>query len=288
LSREYHILNLGAGVQSTTLYLMFMAGMVEPQIDYAIFADTQDEPKAVYRHLDWMDSLGGPPILRRTKGKLSDALIRGVNSTNQRWISIPAFTPSADDPEETSKLRRQCSSEYKINVIRQTVRSEVMGLRPRQAAPKGTVLHQYIGISLDESGRAARMKRRKFPKYQRFHFPLIDNFLTRENCLTLLRSKFAVPHEVPRSACVYCPFHNDAEWLRIKADPAEWAEAVKVDEALRSVAVTANRKRKNTQPMFLHRSLQPLVQIEFNPNPSPRDKQLNINFARECMGVCGV
>ena len=46
---ELHILNLGAGVQSTTLYLMFMRGDIKPQIDYAIFADTGEEPEAVYR-----------------------------------------------------------------------------------------------------------------------------------------------------------------------------------------------------------------------------------------------
>jgi hypothetical protein len=49
--REVHILNLGADVQSTTLYLMACAG--EIHFDVAIFADTQDEPQVVYRHLEW-------------------------------------------------------------------------------------------------------------------------------------------------------------------------------------------------------------------------------------------
>ena len=43
--REYHILNLGAGVQSTTLYLMGMRGELEHDFDVAIFADPQDEPQ---------------------------------------------------------------------------------------------------------------------------------------------------------------------------------------------------------------------------------------------------
>ncbi len=37
---EYHILNLGAGVQSTTVYLLNHAGVIVPRFDYAIFADT--------------------------------------------------------------------------------------------------------------------------------------------------------------------------------------------------------------------------------------------------------
>lgn len=37
--KEFHILNLGAGVQSTTLYLQSMRGEC-PRFDIAIFADT--------------------------------------------------------------------------------------------------------------------------------------------------------------------------------------------------------------------------------------------------------
>lgn len=45
------IISLGAGVQSTTLALMAAAGEIGPMPDCAIFADTQSEPTAVYRHL---------------------------------------------------------------------------------------------------------------------------------------------------------------------------------------------------------------------------------------------
>ena len=42
---EYHVSNLGAGVQSTALYLLAREGKYT--FDVAIFADTGDEPKAV-------------------------------------------------------------------------------------------------------------------------------------------------------------------------------------------------------------------------------------------------
>lgn len=89
---EYHVLSLGAGVQSTTLYLMFMQGAIAPKIDAAIFADTQEEPGEVYRHLNWLMSLDGPPILVGTAGKLGDHLKTGTNTTGGRFASIPAFT----------------------------------------------------------------------------------------------------------------------------------------------------------------------------------------------------
>ena len=37
-------------------------------------------------------SVAGSPILTDTAGKLGDDLIHGINSTGQRFASIPAFT----------------------------------------------------------------------------------------------------------------------------------------------------------------------------------------------------
>jgi hypothetical protein len=284
-TREWHVLNLGAGVQSTALYLMFMEGILTPNIDAAIFADTQDEPHEVYRHLEWLESLGGPPIIRTSKGKLSSDLIKGENSTGQRWVSIPAFTQNELIDEKEGRLRRQCSKEYKIIPIRQAVRRDVLHLSPRQGIPKGTVVHQYMGISMDESGRASRIRKAKMPKYLIPEFPLIEKlFMARHQCEKFLESR--VPHRTPKSACRYCPFHDDATWLQIKSDPAEWAQAVEVDESLRSSAVTSNRRRQNTQPMFLHRSLKPLVEISFDA--VAKQQQSWLGFAKECLGVCGV
>jgi hypothetical protein len=282
---EYHVLNLGAGVQSTCLYLMFMKGMLGVELDAAVFADTQDEPEEVYRHLEWLEGLGGPRIIRTTVGKLSSDLIRGMNSTGQRWVSIPAFTASEGTGDE-GRLWRQCSKEYKIIPIQQAIRREVLGLAAGKRVKKGVVVHQYMGISLDESGRAWRIGRQKRAKYPRLHFPLIEMCMARQHCLERLEEW--CPHPVPKSACKYCPFHDDVEWARQKReDPAAFAESCAIDGALRSAAVTTNRKRKNTQPMYLHRSLQPLVQIDFSAVVEPK-RQSWLGFSRECMGVCGV
>jgi len=279
---ELHILNLGAGVQSTALYLMFMRGDLKPQIDYAIFADTMDEPDAVYRHLEWLKSLKGPPILVRSKGRLSEHLMKGQNSTGQRFASIPAYTLRPDGTE--GKVRRQCSMEYKIEVIQRTIRRDICKAKPGRA-PTGVIVQQYIGISLDEAGRAARIRKAKRPKYLKVNFPLIDSFMTRTNCRAYLADK--VPHETPRSACKFCPFHNDFEWDRQKReDPKAWAESVALDHALRVAGNVVNRNLD--QQLFLHRSCVPLDLVQLDTRPDPRKMQLAINFSAECMGVCGV
>lgn len=158
--REFHILNLGAGVQSTTLYLMGMRGAVHP-FGCAIFADTQDEPAAVYRHLEWLMSLGGPPIIVKTAGCLGDDIVNGrrKGKSYEKWkpgrfASIPAFT-TADQGATVGRTRRQCSKEYKTEVIERSIRRDILGLKPRQRVnPKEFKIHQYFGISHDERSRA--------------------------------------------------------------------------------------------------------------------------------------
>lgn len=291
---EHHVLNLGAGVQSTALYLMALRGEVR-RFDVAIFADTQDEPKAVYAHLEWLKSLGGPEILIRSAGCLGDDLVHGRRSYDRavsaptkggRFAAIPAFT-TANGGVDVGMTRRQCSNEYKTEVIERAIRRDVCGLKPRQRVPKGVTVNQYFGISLDEASRATRI-------YERFHvteeskffphFPLIDRMMTRANCLEWLAG-YGVPHHTPRSACVYCPFHSDAEWQHLKdAGGPDWARLVQIDHALREPGTRATEGM--LQVMFLHRTCKPIDEIEFKPRVNVKEQQLG--FGYECEGVCGV
>lgn len=283
--KELSILNLGAGIQSTTLYLMGCNG--EIHFDAAIFADTQDEPRAVYEHVAWLKSVaarpGGVPILSGTIGRLGDDLVNGVNSTGQRFASIPAFT-TADEGKTHGITRRQCSREYKTDVIVKVIRRELLGLKPRQRVPKSVHVIQSLGFSLEEGGRAMRTKA-LFEKEHRWatpKFPLIERHMTRADCVRWLKEHGNVPHEVPRSACVFCPYHDDAEWVRVKADPVDWQRAVDVDRSLRANGSLINRDMR--QVLYLHDSCRPLEEVVFRPEER---KQIPLSFYRECEGVCG-
>lgn len=283
--REVRILNLGAGVQSTTCLLLAhdVSLWGVNLLDFAIFADTGEEPKAVYEHLAWLQRISSVPIMIRTRGKLGEDLKRGKNSTGQRFASIPAFTTETEG-QPGGMTRRQCSKEYKIEVIERAIRRDILNLKPRQRIPKDVHVTQYYGISADEAGRARRIEiRAREHKWLTVKFPLLKLGWTRNDCLKFLADK--VPHEVPKSACVFCPYHSDAEWLKIKSVPEDWARAVEIDEALRGDNIYA---RKYRQKMYVHRSSLPLVQIAFNPKPTSREQQTNLRFTEECMGVCGV
>ena len=280
MNRTYHVLNLGAGVQSTTVLLLMHDRTIEvPDSLVAIFADTQEEPSAVYRHLDWLEQEVRFPILRRTRGKLGDDLSRGVNATGQRHVTIPAFTGPDGVRPAAGQLRRQCSHEYKLEVIWRTMRGELMGLKPRQRWPRNALV-QYFGISRDEAGRAVRIKQRVEEEGRgQARFPLIEMGWTRYDCLRYLRGR--VPHEVPRSACVFCPYHSDSEWRRLKQDPEAWARIVYIDHRLREPGVIVNRGPK--QQPYLHRSALPIDKVDFN------ESQMEFpSFVRECEGMCGV
>lgn len=291
---EFSVLNLGAGVQSTYTYLRYgdpdRAG--GPLFSYAIFADTQEEPGAVYEHLAWMQSLearGYPRILIASKGKLGDHLKVGVNSTGGRFASIPAFTKAPGDERE-GRTRRQCTSEYKIEVIDRVIRRQILGLQPRQRIPRSVHVYQFIGISLDEMRRSFRiMKRYEEIKWSSVRFPLLEDRITRAQCQAWFRDSGVVPHVVPRSACVFCPFHTDEEWVRLQLeDPAAFARAVEIDDALRVPGNVVNRSMD--KPMFLHRSCQPIRSIDFVALEEIVRKQpyLSPAFIEECEGMCGV
>lgn len=272
-SVRLRVLSLGAGVQSTTLALMAAHGEITPMPDCAVFADTGWEPHAVYDHLAWLRS-GNVlpfPVHIVSAGDIRADLLRAARG--ERWTSIPAFTRTIKGIRvEIGMIRRQCTKDYKIRPIRKKVR-ELAGLAHRRS-PAEPVAEQWIGISFDE---VIRMKP-SFEAWQVNRWPLIEQAMTRQDCLRWLeRHDYPRP---PKSACVGCPFHSDAEWRRLRDDdPPAWREAVEVDAALRTGL------RGIRGEVFLHRSAVPLGQADLS---TPEDEgQLDL-WGNECAGLCGV
>lgn len=107
--------------------------------------------------------------------------------------------------------------------------------------------------------------------------------MSRADCLRWLQiHNYPMPS---KSACTFCPYHDNATWAALKrGQPEAFAEAVAVDRAIREgVSDGANGKRLSPNRWYVHRSLQPLEKVEFTGNPD----QLNM-FENECEGMCGV
>jgi hypothetical protein len=270
------VLNLGAGVQSTTLYLWAVDGQIE--FDVAIFADTGDEPEDVYAHVEIVKRLKGPPVIevRACENSLGDNLKNGMNATGQRHVSIPAFL---DDGTGSPALgRRQCTSEYKIRPIERKIR-ELIGLKPGEQCREQRA-EQIIGLSFDEPKRVASVRGRfEGIRWSKPTFPLFDEFMTRADCVTYLEKRLP-GYVVPRSACVYCPFHTDEEWMRIKQNPRDWERACEIDEAIRDKTSAGGKQ-------YVHRSCVPLRLVELNPKPPTRQGKIDFSTF-DCEGMCGL
>lgn len=268
---QLRALSLGAGVQSTTLALLAVAGVL-PCPDVAIFADTGWEPGAVYAHLDRLTPVltgAGIEVVRVSNGNLrADAL-----DPASRFAAVPYFIRNPDGSDGMG--RRQCTKEYKLAPIGRKVR-ELLGAAPPnfRRVPAGRVCEQWIGFSADEIGRVSDKPRLS---YVRKAYPLIDLGWTRKDCQRWLeRQGWA---EVAKSACVGCPFHGNRAWREMREQrPAEWADAVAFDAAIRRGARGGRADLSLRGQAFLHRARVPLDQapIERVTRAEWADRQTDI------------
>ncbi len=268
-TEPYHpsirVVSLGAGVQSTVMALQGDREMFGPRPDAAIFADTQWEPKGVYEHLDWLESELSYPVYRVTAGNLrEDALnMKPVRSTtDKKFMAIPLFT-------DTGIGRRQCTYDYKILPIRKKTR-ELLGLKPKQRA-NNVFAETWVGISWDEM---QRMKDSGL-RYIKNRWPLLEHKMHRYHCQQWFAENY--PDRVlSKSACIGCPFHNNALWREMKNnDPTSWKDAVDFDAAIRDLT---------SQKQYLHSKKIPLDEVDLRNE----EDMGQLSFLDECDGMCGV
>ena len=253
------VLSLGAGVQSTTLALLAVEGAL-PRPDVVVFADTGWEPATVYKHLDRLEAVlvgAGLPLRRVSAGNVrADAL-----DPAHRFASVPYYTQrqpgpcrrcaaadARDEAEDGAEdgagcvrcrgtgwddgrgiARRQCTGEYKVKPIKAEIR-RLLGYPHPARVPAGVYAVQWIGFSAEEVLR--RNDHRGWPAYQRPAYPLMDELpMSRADCERWLAAR---GWTVVKSACVGCPFTSNRRWREMRdQQPAEWADAVAFDAAIR-------------------------------------------------------
>lgn len=305
----------GGGVQTSTIGEMIVEGEIEKP-HAVIFADTGDEPSYVYAQVEYMRkrlALINVPLIVVSNGNLHDDVYGG-----KRFAAMPLFTRNRsgrrgkkqksvngqmmafdlsefeeDVPETISgfglesqietkgKMRRQCTSEYKITPIDREIRIMLleMGLA-RQSVDKNGVeriyinkdvmVETWIGYTVDEVERIKPPRQ----KWQRFRYPLIERRLTYGNCIQwLLDHGLPIPKS---SSCRKCPIINDRRIMELKQhDPSGYKSRVKFDRDLRNgrLRIAATVKGE----LYVHRDCIPLDEVKLDPNrPLPL----------ECVGHC--
>lgn len=275
---RYNFLSLGAGVQSSTLALMAARGEVTPMPDAAIFADTHAEPQSVYRWLDWLEAQLPFPLHRVSYGNLTEESLRireRVRTVGKPWAKslIPAFTLAPDGKK--GHMQRACTYDYKLRPLLSTQRR----LASIKRGQKDCTVTSWIGISWDE---IQRMKESQVPWCQH-RWPLIERKMTRQQCVEWMTANgYPKP---PRSACVYCPYHSNKEWRRLRdEEPEEFARAVKFEKDLQAVKAQTDNLRST---LWLHPERIPLDQVNLDDQPGNQLLLWN-TMQNECVGMCGV
>ena len=259
------IISLGVGVQSSGLYYMSSKNEIE-RCDYAIFSDTGGEKTKTLQYYDllfeWMSKNNGIPLYKANYKNLKADLLNQTNSSNNRFAPIPAFTLNNG---KVGMLRRQCTNEYKIAQVTKKYR-EILNIGNKRFP----ITEIFIGITLDEVHRMTIPQE----KWKIHVYPFCGYKVYPDGNCVRINSKIMSRNDIfnwyhnqglsipEKSSCVFCPFQSDQNWLRLKQmSPEDFKEAVKVDKAIRD-----SSKKGIKAPIYLHDSIKPLDEVNFNEN----------------------
>ena len=273
-------ISYGAGTQSSVMMLLAARGEITPMPDFAVWADTGDEPTAVHDMVRWMvDQVPFPLIGIGALRSIRDGYTTGMNPRGS-FVGpmLPTFTVNPDGTHGMS--HRLCTDHWKLRPILTVVRNQ-LGVASGRPVPRSAHVEQWIGISRDEVQRMRTSKER----WRSNRYPLVDLEMSRLDCEVwwLVNAPADAP-PLPRSACVMCPYHSDAEWRRLSSTEPEMVTAAAEAEAA-SQQVLERNGRGDTR-RYLHRRRIPLLdalaadRAQFDAQPSM--------FDMECEGICGV
>ena len=253
------VLSWGGGLDSTTLLLMSHHGEL-PRLDAAIFADTQNEPIAVYETIEWVSKTVDIPIYRVSAGNLGEQVLSVAQDyANGKHLSAgqhgqPPFWVR-NDPNKAyatadsgGQLWRKCTHDYKIAPIRKKVR-ELLGVRATGRLPRDMWVEQWIGFPRDELQRTFCSDVQWITNI----FPLIlPKRMAKRDCAAWLTEHgYPIPM---KSSCTFCPYHSNASWRDMRDNrPDEWTSTIEFEQQLHAGRLPGVRGIP-----YVHQSMVPL------------------------------
>ena len=234
------ILSFGAGMQSTALALMSCENSLSlkkgqpmphpdvPIYDLVIFCDLGMEPSWVMDQVRFTQDACAQVKMsfKILDSPLHEDFMR--NFGERRTVSIPWWTLRGDGHK--AKMPRNCTIDYKIEVIAKYVRWEVLGYRKGQRLrPEDRKAHEmHMGFSYEEQKRCKESTNPMFVN----HYPLVEMKLVRADNYAYIRDVWGL--ETRASACTFCPFYRNYFFRYLRENlPEEYAQLVMVDELLR-------------------------------------------------------
>lgn len=289
------LFSFGGGVQSTALALLALNRderfIPDPENHHMVFlyADTGAERRRTYQHIwqmaDWITSQGWRfEVVRKSWEDLDEDLI-ARHAEGRGGIAAPPFFLSGPG-ERGQPMRRSCTADWKV------VQLDRMAKRLRKEYGKDHA-HRIFGISNDE-----RRRMRAAPDQDNSYlYPLIESMgWTRWHCDEYIKKVATYPDgtplDVPRSSCVFCPFHSKEEWREVKADPDDWQRALRLDDLIEQAA--AENKAVAGLPahkIWLTKNGVRLRDADFSATPTDQLEifgEDRVDMDNDCAHHCGV
>ena len=233
-TNKVKILSCGAGMQSTALALMACENVREPRkhplvpvYDLIAFCDLGMEPPWVMDQVEFIRVACREAGIRFEilRSPLYEDYLRDFGK--RRVVSIPFWT--LDEDGKKGKMMRNCTMDYKINLIQKYVRWEILGYKKGQRTrPADIKAHEmHIGFSTEEKRRCGENPHRMFIN----RFPLVEMGLERKDNYAYIRDAWRL--ETKASACTFCPFHRNYFFADLKQNHmGQYRDLVEFDEML--------------------------------------------------------
>lgn len=190
--KEYHILSLSGGKDSTALAFFIKENMPElhNKIEY-VFADTEHEIPETYDYLNKIELFTDKKITRLKPYKSFDDLLiayKFLPSHTHRWCTVLL---------KTQTFRRYMTEKFKKD------------------GQEG-IVNLYIGIRADERERAKAANQDNIINEQ---FPFIDNNINKEDVEKILMESgigFSNYYKWrKRSGCYFCFYQSCMDWINL-------------------------------------------------------------------------
>lgn len=251
------ILSCGAGMQSSALHLMACENAMArhagkllpwpavPIYDVSIFCDLGFEPPWVMNQVKFLEDAGrscGIPFVILPSPLYQDFI---NNFGERRTISVPWWT--IRDDGHKSKMPRNCTIDYKVQIIAKYVKWTLLGYKKWQRLnPADVKAHEmHMGFSYEERRRCRENSNPLFVN----HFPLVEMKMTRADNYAYIKDVWGL--ETRASACTFCPFHRNYFFMYLKEhEPEQYQQLLGVDHLLE----TKNPKPPMDSDLYISRS----------------------------------
>lgn len=237
------ILSCGAGMQSTALALMSCANKIindgksddfeftynkeVPIYDAILFCDlglepawVMDQVRFIQQACEWAEI---PFYI--LKSTLYEDYINDFG--NKRVTSIPFW--SIDEDGKKGKMMRNCTLDYKITLMQNFVRWNLLGYKKGQHTKSEDIkAHEmHLGFSKEEEHRCKENHHKMFVN----KFPLCEMGATRADNYAYIKDVWGL--ETKASACCFCPFHTNYFFHYIRNhNKEEYQKTVEFDQLL--------------------------------------------------------